>query len=157
MGSRTLPLRRHSSTTDMHTLRPLALFAALLPLVVMAHSDPRYRCVINLRVLESIKFQLQTERRLGDADVPDPQQLAEFCNQNRLPQCPAGGRYTLGNFATPPTCSIPDHSEAAMLRDDARRKRFDRIMLQSTMGSGLLLAAWGIRAVMTARNQNASG
>lgn len=66
-------------------------------------------CINNLRQIEGVKQQWALENNKGPNAVPQPQDLVVYFPNHQLPQCPAGGRYTLNAVNQPPTCSIPGH------------------------------------------------
>jgi hypothetical protein len=60
--------------------------------------------------LDGAKQQGALENRKTAETVPGRQDLLPYLQSQRLPQCPGGGRYTLGAVAATPTCTIPGHA-----------------------------------------------
>ena len=67
-------------------------------------------CINNLRVIDGAKQQWALDHSKGPNDVPQPQEISQYLPNNMMPQCPAGGRYTLNAVNKAPTCSIPGHT-----------------------------------------------
>jgi uncharacterized membrane protein YccC len=67
-------------------------------------------CVNHLRQIDGAKQQWALENRKTALDVPQPQDLMPFFQSQTLPQCPAGGVYTLNAVRLPPACNIAGHS-----------------------------------------------
>jgi seryl-tRNA synthetase len=67
-------------------------------------------CINNLRVIDGAKQQWALQNSKGPNDVPQPQEILPYLPNNMMPQCPAGGRYTLNAVNKAPTCSIPGHT-----------------------------------------------
>ncbi|HWC58883.1 MAG TPA: hypothetical protein VHC44_04245 [Verrucomicrobiae bacterium] len=66
-------------------------------------------CINNLRMIDGAKQQWALEHQKGPDAVPQPQEIAPYLPNAQIPQCPAGGRYTLNAVNRAPTCSIPGH------------------------------------------------
>jgi cell division protein FtsN len=67
-------------------------------------------CINNLRQIDGAKNQWALEHQKGPDAVPLPQDIAPYFPNTQIPQCPAGGRYTLNAVNKAPTCSIPGHT-----------------------------------------------
>ena len=67
-------------------------------------------CINHLGMFDAAKQQWALENNKAAAATPTVQELAVFLPNNTIPTCPAGGKYTLGNLVTIPTCSIAGHS-----------------------------------------------
>jgi uncharacterized protein (DUF3084 family) len=67
-------------------------------------------CINNLRLIDGAKNQWALEHQKGPDAVPLPQEIAPYLPNGQIPQCPAGGRYTLNAVNQAPTCSIAGHS-----------------------------------------------
>jgi len=72
--------------------------------------DALNACINNLRQLDGAKQQWALENRKTAEDVPGRQDLLPYIRADRLPQCPGGGRYTVGAVNVSPTCTIPGHA-----------------------------------------------
>lgn len=68
------------------------------------------RCINNLRIIDAAKEQCAMERGLSDGDEVDPSWLNKYFMGEKVPTCPAGGKYTLNPIGKNPECSIPGHS-----------------------------------------------
>jgi hypothetical protein len=66
-------------------------------------------CINNLRQIDGAKQQWALENKMPDTAVPTAADIAPYLKDNVVPQCPAGGVYTIGAVGTDPTCSIPGH------------------------------------------------
>ena len=66
-------------------------------------------CINNLRQIEAAKEQWALEAGKPEDAVPTVNDLTPYFTNHRMPQCPAGGIYTIGAVTNPPTCSIPNH------------------------------------------------
>ncbi len=67
-------------------------------------------CIRNLQTIQSAKVQWALENKKSDDVIPGAENLLEFFKDNLMPQCPAGGQYTLNPVSAPPTCTIPGHA-----------------------------------------------
>jgi len=72
--------------------------------------DALNACINNLRQLDGAKQQWALETRKTAEAVPGRQDLLPYIQADRLPQCPGGGRYTVGAVNVSPTCTIPGHA-----------------------------------------------
>lgn len=68
------------------------------------------QCINQLRQLDGAKQQWALENNKTADAIPQPQDVAAFLKDQRLPLCPSGGTYTLNTVGQPPTCSIPGHA-----------------------------------------------
>jgi septal ring factor EnvC (AmiA/AmiB activator) len=68
------------------------------------------KCINNLRQMDGAKQQWALENKMTDAAIPTADNIAPYLKGGVVPQCPAGGVYTLGAVNTDPTCSIPGHA-----------------------------------------------
>lgn len=66
-------------------------------------------CHNQLRQLDSAKQQWALEQQKPAAAIPTDKELAPYLAGQVVPVCPGGGKYTLGNLATLPTCSVAGH------------------------------------------------
>jgi hypothetical protein len=68
-------------------------------------------CINNLRQIDGAKQQWALEHNKTPDAVPTPQEIVPYLGgQQLMPQCPAGGRYSLNAVSNAPTCSIPGHA-----------------------------------------------
>jgi prepilin-type N-terminal cleavage/methylation domain-containing protein len=67
-------------------------------------------CQANMRSMDTAKEHWSMENGAAATATPTAQELVtEYMRaryEDRLPDCPAGGTYTLGDMSTLPTCSI---------------------------------------------------
>ena len=63
-------------------------------------------CAQNLEQIDGAKQQWGFETNAGDADTPANADIAPYLSNSTFPACPSSGVYTIGNLATPPTCSL---------------------------------------------------
>lgn len=71
--------------------------------------EPVSACIRNLQTIHGAKRQWALENKQSDDVIPGAGDLLEFFKDNTVPQCPAGGQYTLNAVAVPPVCTIPGH------------------------------------------------
>ncbi len=77
----------------------------------------RVQCANTLRILEGCKDQWAMEKGAGTNAVPTWDDLRDYLKGwGWPPQCPSGGRYTLGPVWELPSCSIPEHRACYRLR-----------------------------------------
>jgi hypothetical protein len=69
----------------------------------------RLVCIAHLNILAFAKDQAANELNLSPGAPISMEQILRFTDALTL-QCPAGGRYDLGNIGQEPRCSIPSHS-----------------------------------------------
>ncbi len=69
-------------------------------------------CVeVNLPAIAAAKKRWATARTAPPGATPTPQDLIPFLEDERWPQCPAGGQYVIGPIGKPPACSYqPAHA-----------------------------------------------
>jgi len=103
---------------ETEAVRQRAAVAAVLPPAGVAPAgtipaNPQEivnACINNLRQLDGAKQQWALENRKTAEAVPGRQDLLHYLQGQQLPQCPGGGRYTIGAVNVEPTCSIPGHA-----------------------------------------------
>jgi hypothetical protein len=78
------------------------------PLMVTRRMPDSCRCINNLRQIEGAKARWAIAARKGDNDTPSMTDIAQYI-RGGVPNCPAGGVYTLGPVAESPRCSIVGH------------------------------------------------
>lgn len=92
------------------------LLAIAVPNFVKARERSRAKtCVGNLKQIDSAKEQYAMENKLADGDAVDGAALwgdgstpGDYIK--KVPACPSGGDYTVGNVGEDPTCSTTGHS-----------------------------------------------
>lgn len=80
-------------------------------------SEARAACIDMLRRIQGAKWQWALEHNASPNAVPTWEDLHYYGGRSGddpwydhyPPHCPAGGTYTIGRIADPPTCSIPGH------------------------------------------------
>lgn len=64
------------------------------------------RCILNLKQIEGAKEAWALENKLSKGTPVNDGAINGYLKNSVLPQCPAGGTYTLEVVGTPPTCSM---------------------------------------------------
>ena len=97
----------------------IGLALALIVLMVGGRNFYRARkakayqpCVNNLRIIQSSKEQWGLEYHKKATDLPSWDEIRLNFTRQQVPECPAGGTYTIGRLNETPKCSIggPEHS-----------------------------------------------
>jgi len=85
----------------------LLLASIAIPNFIRARTRPSLSlCILNLKQIEGAKEQWALENKLTRGTPTGEGALNDYLKNSVLPQCPAGGAYTLGAVGTPPTCSM---------------------------------------------------
>lgn len=97
----------------------LVMFATAVAVVVVvtllirnraALSQPASdKCIMNLWDIATAKRLWMLDNRKSANDVPTWDDIQPYMgpgSEGRIPNCPNGGRYTIGRLSDPPTCSI---------------------------------------------------
>jgi hypothetical protein len=90
-----------------------ALAAAIaIPNFVKARSTAQKNsCIANLKQLDGATQQWALENKKTARDTPELSPILKYLRGKKLPQCPEGGTYSLGEeVAKDPKCSHPGHS-----------------------------------------------
>ena len=66
-------------------------------------------CINNLRQIVAAKQSWANEKQKPPGALLTVADLAPYLKTNTLPNCPAGGVYTLNPVGIPPLCNIPGH------------------------------------------------
>lgn len=90
-----------------------ALTQAQAQMAEMAQAQAN-ACIHNLRLLKAAKQQWALENNQPANAKPTESDVVVYIKDGAMPVCPAGGKYTLHAADTPPTCSIPGHTLAAL-------------------------------------------
>ena len=86
------------------------LLAIAVPSMFNASERARANaCRANLRQIQSAKEQWALVNRRPGTAIPGWGQLVPQFLQ-RVPECPSGGTYTIGNMGTNPTCNVTGHT-----------------------------------------------
>ncbi len=86
-----------------------ALSAIAIPNFVKARETAqRNACINNLRQIDAAKQQWALEKGKQATDVPTWDYIKPYLY--KIPQCPAGGTYTINAVGERPTCSVPGHA-----------------------------------------------
>jgi len=110
-------MKRHSNRCESRGFTVLEIVLVVVAAVMIAavvspfFVKPRITrsqsaCIPNLRFIESAKQQWAVENKLTRGTPSNDSAITAYFKNSVLPQCPAGGAYTLGVVGTPPTCSI---------------------------------------------------
>ena len=70
----------------------------------------RKTCVNNMRLIDDAKQQWALDTGKPASTVPKVKDLQIYFKEGALPECPAGGTYSLNALNEVPTCSIPGHA-----------------------------------------------
>ena len=86
----------------------IGLLAAIaIPNFVRARNTAQKNaCINNLRQIDGGKQQWALENKKSDTDTPISDDVKVYIKNNRFPNCPASGSYTVGAVNTDPTCSL---------------------------------------------------
>lgn len=85
------------------------MVAIAIPNFVKARSTAQmHACINDLRQIDGAKQQWALDNKKEPRDVPTSADLAPYL-KGGMPNCPAGGVYTINSVGTLPTCSIPTH------------------------------------------------
>ena len=118
----TVPLKASKSTEQAFTLLEIMIVVAIIGLLasiampnfVKARLNAQATaCINNLRLIDAAKQQWGTETGQKTSATPTSAKLQPYLGRStggEWPSCPADGTYTIGNLATPPTCSLGDQS-----------------------------------------------
>jgi hypothetical protein len=91
---------------------PGMLAAIAIPNFVKARATAQQNaCLNNLRQIDAAKQQWALEYSKKTADVPTEKDLKPYIGRKNspFPQCPQGGKYTIGPVGELPKCSVPGH------------------------------------------------
>jgi hypothetical protein len=93
------------------TISIIGLLAAIaIPNFVKARDiSMQNACINNLRQIQAAKQEWALENQKPESATPTENDLTPYFPDHKMPQCPAGGIYTIGAVTNPPTCSIPNH------------------------------------------------
>lgn len=78
----------------------------------MLEASQRNACINHLRQIDAAKNQWALENNKSAGNPITAQDIAPYIKldaNGNIPDCPAGGTYTIGAVGEVPTCSIPDH------------------------------------------------
>jgi len=73
---------------------------------------PSNTCINNLRAFDGAKQQWALDEHKSTNDIPTMTEISRFMpavSMRAVPDCPAGGVYTLGRVCENPGCSIKGH------------------------------------------------
>lgn len=96
----------------------IGLLAAIaVPNFVQARTSARTSaCINNLRLVDAAKEQWALANNANDGDPvaeSGANSILDYLKGNIMPQCPAGGEYTVGAVSEPPVCDVEGHELAA--------------------------------------------
>jgi|SRR5690348_10127167 hypothetical protein len=88
----------------------IGVLAALLPNFVVCGGPAGYRtaCANNLLQINGAKEQWARDNKAEPGTPVIEAEVAEYMKHG-MPECPRGGRYTIGKVGELAHCSIPDH------------------------------------------------
>jgi prepilin-type N-terminal cleavage/methylation domain-containing protein len=95
----------------------IGLLAAIaIPNFVRARNTAQQNaCINNLRQIDGAKQQWALENKKTDTDAPSSDEVKVYIKNNRFPNCPGSGSYTIGAVNTDPTCSKSTAAQAHIL------------------------------------------
>ncbi|EEF58484.1 DUF4190 domain-containing protein [Pedosphaera parvula] len=101
----------------MLSVLAIAVFVALpfatRGMISKATASNQRACHNNLAQIDGAKQQWALETKAAANAEPTWENIKRYLGRgtsSTLPECPAGGTYTLGNLQEPPRCNIPGHS-----------------------------------------------
>jgi hypothetical protein len=107
------PLLRKSILFTFLIVIGIAVLAVIsIPNFNAYHGYPNYPkniCINNLRQIGGAMEQWALENHKDTNAIPTIADIAPYLRSNRIPVCPAKGKYTIGRVGEDPTCSIPGH------------------------------------------------
>ena len=89
---------------------PVVGFLLNMPGLTDRSVTPAGRCIINLRDIDAAEQQWAFMKHKGTNEMPTWEDLTNCTYMKKAPECPAGGKYTLGRECDGPTCSNPEHT-----------------------------------------------
>jgi prepilin-type N-terminal cleavage/methylation domain-containing protein len=86
----------------------IGLLAAIaIPNFVKARQNSQKNaCINNLRQIDGAKAQWALENKKTDGDTATSGDISPYLKGGIMPTCTASGTYTIGDNATPPSCSL---------------------------------------------------
>ena len=121
IGSRTPTGWQFISVGNQNSATAIVGAAAVVPVGVLAgiavpnfvkarETAQKNACINNLRQIDNAKQQWALENNKNENTVPTTRDIAVYLKDSKLPDCPKGGRYTLGRLNVAPKCSQPGHT-----------------------------------------------
>lgn len=121
IGSRTPMGWQFVSVGNQNSATAIVGAAAVVPVGVLAgiavpnfvkarETAQKNACLNNLRQIDAAKQQWALENNKNENSVPTQRDIAAYLKDSKLPDCPKGGRYTLGRVNVAPKCSQPGHT-----------------------------------------------
>ena len=74
---------------------------------------PQSACINNLRQIDGAKQVWAQETKATSNAIPTWQDIQPYFprgKEGEIPKCPKGGRYTIGEVQSAPTCSVKGHN-----------------------------------------------
>jgi hypothetical protein len=90
---------------------PVALLSAIaVPNFVKARTTAQKNaCINNLRMIQGAKSAWALENKKPTTATPSEQDLLTFFRSGKMPECPAGGTYSINSLSESPECSTAEH------------------------------------------------
>lgn len=95
----------------------IGIFIALTPFAIFITNFQAARkkaltntCINNLRQIDGAKQQWALENQKPDSATPTAEEIAPYLKDAVVPECPAGGVYTIGAVNVDPRCSTASHT-----------------------------------------------
>ena len=110
----------NNSSKSERLLKIIFIVVSVIALVAFIFNQPNFSgsrhsrssaCIMNLRGIDGAKATWALENKKLPTDTPTDADLFGPTNYIRSkPECPKGGKYTLGKVGEKPKCSIPNHT-----------------------------------------------
>ncbi|MBC8094837.1 MAG: DUF4190 domain-containing protein [Akkermansiaceae bacterium] len=89
---------------------PMLLAIAIPNFVKARETAQKNGCINNLRSIDEAKHQWAADKQKQTTDIPAESELTPYLTNRQMPNCPAGGDYTINAEGDSATCSIPKHT-----------------------------------------------
>ncbi len=97
------------------------LAAVAIPNLMKARETAQINaCIANLQNIEGAVQLWAVEKRKPSNSPVSLDEIAPYLKNNRIPDCPAGGTYSVESLKVPPTCSIEGHSATAGAAEETK-------------------------------------
>lgn len=97
------------------------LAAVAIPNLMKARETAQINaCIANLGNIEGAAQLWAVEKRKPSNAQVTMDEIAPYLKGGKIPDCPAGGTYSVESLKSPPTCSIEGHSPSASSEPEAK-------------------------------------
>lgn len=83
-----------------------------IPNYAGSRREPAYHCINNLRQIDAAKQEWAFQTKAPSNAAPTWDNIRPYLGRGTAgssPECPQGGKYTIHDLQSAPTCSIPGH------------------------------------------------